>query len=208
MSSADRVFGMFGNNSKVEKSEANSDGDLNVPFGAATTPQFIISAGGIFHSKMSGYEDYAPCLWFELGSARLNTFDSSDHFTGDGRVVSKTTSVCMKYGVWSPILHEYLVTGRPIPEVIIKRLATLHSGFVELQATRYTDSYITTYEQRGDKIFFTFSFVKITDAQIVYDNTGRKLTGINAFEFDYTTTLAGTAPKDLEFMNETEAREG
>ena len=197
--------GMFGKNSKVEKSEANSDGDLNVPFGAARTPQFIIKAESIFHSSMSGYEDYAPCLWFELGSARLNTFDSSDHFTGDGRVVSKTTSVCMKYGVWSPLLHENLVKGYPISQVIIKRLATLNSGFVELQATQYTDAFITTYEQRGDKIFFTFSFGKITDAQIVYDNTGRKVTGINAFEFDYTTTLVNTNPK-TEFMDEVEAR--
>ncbi len=111
-------------------------------------------------------------------------------------------------GVWSPLLHEFLVTGRPISQIIIKRLATLHSGFVELQATQYTDSYITTYEQRGDKIFFTFSFVKITDAQIVYDNTGRKVTGINAFEFDYTSTLSNTAPKELSFMEETEARGG
>lgn len=208
MSSADRIFGMFGSNSKVEKSEANSEENLNVPFGAAATPQYVIKAESIFHSKMSGYEEYAPCLWFELGSSRINTLDSSDHFTGDGRVVSKTTSVCMKYGVWSPLLHEFLVTGRPISQIIIKRLATLHSGFVELQATQYTDSYITTYEQRGDKIFFTFSFVKITDAQIVYDNTGRKVTGINAFEFDYTSTLSNTAPKELSFMEETEARGG
>ena len=53
MSSVDRVFGMFGNNSKVEKSDANSDGDLNVPFGAARPPQYIIKA----ESRLQGDVD-------------------------------------------------------------------------------------------------------------------------------------------------------
>lgn len=194
MSSAGRIFGMFGNNSKVEKGDANSDEGVNGHFGAATTPQYVINAESIFKSHMEGYQQWAPCLWFELGTARINTLDSSDQFTGDGRVVSKTTSVCMKYGSWGPILHEYLATGHPITNIVIKRLATVHSGFVELQATQYTNSYITTYEQRGEKIFFTFSFEKITDAQLVYNNAGVR-EGVSAFEFDYTKALSNTNPK-------------
>ena len=204
MNSVDRVFGMFGSNSKVEKEGPNSDESINVAFGAARTPQYIIGNGkeaSIFASSMLGYETYSPCLWFEMGSARLNTFDSSNHFTGDGRVVAKSVLVCMKYGTWGPELHKYLVMGVRVDQMIIKRVVTLRGSYVEIQATQFTNCYITTYEQRGDKIYFTFSFEKIADAQIQYDNTGQRKTGAVGFEYDYTTVTE----KSLDhapFMNE------
>ncbi len=204
MNSVDRVFGMFGSNSKVEKEGSNGEESLNSSFGAARTPQYIISNGkeaSIFASSMEKYPTYAPCLWFEMGSARLNTIDSSNHFTGDGRVVAKTTLVCMKYGSWGPELHKYLVLGTRLDQLIIKRIVTLRGSYVEVQATRFQTCYITTYEQRGDKIYFTFSFEKIIDAKLQYDNTGQKLGGAVGFEFDYTRAAENSTP-DLGFMNE------
>ncbi len=205
MNSVDRVFGMFGSNSKVEKEGPNSDESVNVAFGAARTPQYIITNGkneSMFTSEMAPpYKDYAPCLWFELGSARLNTLDSSNHFTGDGRVVAKSALVCMKYGTWGPELHKYLVMGIRVDHMIIKRVVTLRGSYVEIQATQFTNCYITTYEQRGDKIYFTFSFEKIADAQIQYDNTGQRKTGAVGFEYDYTT-VTETTLDHAPFMNE------
>ena len=206
MNSVDRVFGMFGSNSKVEKESPNSDESLNVAFGAARTPQYIIGNGNdnsLFTSSMQDYKGYAPCLWFEMGSARLNTIDSSNQFTGDGRVVAKSTLVCMKYGSWGPTLHKYLVMGTLVNRLIIKRIVTLRGSYVEVQATQFEHCFITTYEQRGDKIYFTFAFDKVTDAQIQYDNTGKKLTGAVGFEYDYSSAKQVTSPK-FDFMSETD----
>lgn len=191
MSDSDRVFGMFGSNTMIESNGANGDETGNQIFGAAKTPQYIIKAEGIFHSLMkpvdsSDYTAYAPCLWFELGTSRLATFDSTSFFTGDGRVVAKTTTVCMKYGPWGPALLQYLTCGDIIDDIIIKRLCYVQEKPVELQATTFFRSIVTKYEQRGDKIFFAFAFDEMMDEAAAIDNSGKRQGGVSGFQYSFT----------------------
>ncbi len=191
MSDSDRVFGMFGSNSMIETHSANGDETGNQIFGAAKTPQYVIHGENIFRSCILGYEQFAPCLWYETGTARLATYDSTDAYTADGRIVAKTTTVCMKYGQWGPPLLNHLTTGDAVNVITIKRLNMIVGELVELQSTSFYHSTLTKYEQRGDKIFFAFSFDLMTDETCMYNNEGRKL-GVSGFEFNYTTLYSAS----------------
>jgi len=193
------AFGAFG---KSGKTDANILKNLNTPLVAAASPQVVIKAESIFSSRMEGYKDFAPCLKFNFGTARINTTDSADSLSGNGRVISKPPAVHMKYGVWGPKLQECLTGGTHIEEMVIKRLMTNGGSIVEIQAIQFTDVFITTYIQEDDEILFTFSFAKMIDAQIVYDNTGKKLSGINAYEYDYTQNLLNLNPKADKVIEE------
>jgi len=185
------AFGAFG---KSGKTDANILKNQNTPLVAAASPQIVIKAESIFSSIMEGYEDFAPCLKFNFGTARISTTDSSNSLSGNGRVISKPPAVHMKYGVWGPRLQECLTGGTHIEEMVIKRLMINGGSAVEIQAIQFTDVFITTYIQEDDEILFTFSFAKMLDAQIVYKNSGEKLAGVNAYEYDYTTNYLNHAP--------------
>lgn len=187
MSWSDRVLQwVVKNNSLNKKDIIDRDGGLVIPTTAASTPEYLIKVDNAFSSGILNYDDYAECLWFEIGTARLSSSDASNFFSGDRGVLGKNPSVCMKYTKGAVTIHEYLTGGNCIENIVIKRLARLDMDVQEIQSLSFENCFITTYEQKNNLIFFSFSFTWMADEQSIFKNDGTK-TGTDATSYNFVT---------------------
>lgn len=177
MSLNDRDFRMFAGTARQDMLNKSAESH-NSAVGAAKTAQYVIQCKDLFFSseiepqsgdKVKVNSDYAaPCLWFELGSSRLNTYDTSGELFGDGRIVAKSPIVCMKYGSWAPVIQQYLFEGRSIDELSIYRLQSAEGTARIIQQLNFKTCVVTIYEQFGDSIVFSFSYIVLQDACDVF----------------------------------------
>lgn len=184
MSWSDRVLTWIKNHSLNEKSVVDKEGGFITPTVAASTPEYIIKVDSIFISNIAGYANYVGCQWFETGITKPNSPDPSTFFNGDRGVVGSNTLVCMEYTRGIVTLQEYLTGGNLINQIIIKRLAQSEMDIYERQALTFGNCHITTYEQKSNLVFFSFSYTERSDEIAVFDNQGKK-TGTEAFGFDF-----------------------
>jgi hypothetical protein len=198
------VFKMF-NNSFSAHNGANlfsktADGH-NDPHGAIQAPQYYISSEKIFESDVlkditgDWAKDSVPCLWVEIGLARLVTHDSSGQLTGDGRVVTQDPMVCMKYGTWAPILEARLFEGEAITKIEIRRTSNIAKKVQILQLTKYNVCHIKTFKQAGDTITFTFNYESMGDVSMKYTHDG-SLKGNTAVTYSVKTLKVGDKEDD------------
>ena len=185
MSWSDRVLTWVKNDSLNKRDIVDREGSLITPSSAAQTPEYIIKVGNAFSSDILNYTDYAECLWFEIGTARMSSSDPSNFFAGDRGILGKNPLVCMKYTRGAVAIHEYLAGGNCIENIIIKRLSHLDMEDHEMQAITFKNCFITTYEQKNNLIFFSFSFTKMADELSVFENNGQKKSGSEAFSFSF-----------------------
>ncbi|MDR0677752.1 MAG: hypothetical protein LBF57_03745 [Holosporaceae bacterium] len=165
---------------------------VNASVGGAATPQYMIKCKDFFMSEVDGMDgDSAPCLWIELGAARMVTWDSSGEQSGDGKIITKDPVVCMKAGSWNPVIQQFMYEGKTVTSIAILRLISIHGTKVVIQEITYETDLIKTYQQHGDTITFSFCYVVGTDVIITYDSEGNKL-GQSAVTFD-SNTLKVTA---------------
>jgi hypothetical protein len=183
MNNKNGTSNMLKNNSRRDMLNKSSESH-NSENGGAQTPQYIIQCKEFFGSDIEGFEDNStPCLWIEVGSVRLSTYDSSGELFGDGRIITRDPIVCMKYGSWAPIIQQYMFEGKNIPAISVKRFVSINGTKVIIQELNYDTCLMKTYEQDGDTITFTFCFVAVEDVNIAYDHEGKKL-GNTATKFD------------------------
>ncbi|GHU16791.1 hypothetical protein FACS189472_02650 [Alphaproteobacteria bacterium] len=169
--------------------------DGNKEEGEASTPQFLIVCEEFFEhaiddvSDFEGYgcDNVAPCLWFDIGSARFITHDSSG-VSMDSKVVGTDPTVHMKYGSWGPLIQEQLYSGKNVPAIGIRRLSSINGTKVIVQAIDYEDCMLKTYRQRDDTIEFSFSAETAQDVAIVFDNKGMKRGNLGT-KYNYSTKL-------------------
>ncbi|MDR0581141.1 MAG: hypothetical protein LBG04_03460 [Holosporaceae bacterium] len=175
MSGNNRGFEMFSQTQRPDML-GKSDESLNAPSGASKTPQWVIGTDedtGIFDSDMDGdFAKMAVALWIVFGSARLATYDSSGQQSGDGKIVNRDVTVCMKFGDYGPPLQQWMFSGKKITTITIKRVISVNGTLIVIQELTYGTCVIKTYEQNGDVITFTFAFVTYTDMSLAYDHDG------------------------------------
>lgn len=160
--------------------------------GGAQTPQYIIQCEDFFDSDIDGFEgDATPCLWVEVGSCRLATYDSSGELSGDGRIVTQDPVVCMKYGSWGPIIQQYMWEGKHNEKMSIKRFTNIKGTKIIIQELNYKICLIKTYHQSGDTITFSFCAVEVEDVSIAYDQKDGTKIGNTATQFN-TSSLKVT----------------
>ncbi|MBO6056265.1 MAG: hypothetical protein J6P84_04765 [Alphaproteobacteria bacterium] len=184
MSWSDKVLTWVKNDSLNKKDIADKDGGFVTPTTVTSTPEYLIKVDNVFTSTIVNYEQFAECLWFEIGTARPSPPDPSNFFSGDRGILGKNPLVCMKYTRGATTIQQYLAGGNCIENIIIKRLAHLDMDDQEIQALSFYDCFITTYEQKNNLIFFSFSFTRMADEQAVFNNNGGKK-GNDAFSFDF-----------------------
>jgi hypothetical protein len=158
----------------------------------AQTPQYIIKCPDFFSCDVEGYEDVgAPCYGVRHGASRLITYNSSGQLSGDGKVVTSDTVVCMKYGDWSPIIYQFMREGRTLEAMGIWRFISVEGTKKCIQELNYKQCQIKTYKQYligedMEYIVFSFGYVWVEDACIVYDHAGKSL-GRTATSFNIGT---------------------
>ncbi|MDR3156207.1 MAG: hypothetical protein LBT90_03885 [Holosporaceae bacterium] len=167
------------------------DNEKNTWHGAQT-PQYIIKCADFFSSDLEGFEDDgAPCFGIRHGASRLITYNSSGQLSGDGKILTSDTMVCMKYGDWGPIIYQYMVEGRTLELLNIWRFISVEGTKKCIQELNYKQCQIKTYKQYligedMEYIVFSFGYVWVEDACIVYDHTGKN-TGKVATSFSIGT---------------------
>ncbi|MDR2781826.1 MAG: hypothetical protein LBB21_05250 [Holosporaceae bacterium] len=187
----DRGFGMF-NTTPRQNMVSKSDESLNSNVGGGKTPQYVIICKDIFGSDLGQIDgqdasgDSTPCLWVELGSARLATYDSTGEQSGDGKIVAKDIVICMKYGGWAPTIQQFLYEGKKIDSIVIKRLISINGTLVVIQEVSLETCMFKTYEQSGDTITFSFCYVIITDISKAYGHDGTSLGNVGV-KFNFGT---------------------
>lgn len=156
------------NNHSIDK----YDGSENAYIGAAHTPQYTITNDILFANVGPSESNTAPCLWIDTGSTRLLTYDSSFEVLGDGKVVGQQPVVCMKLGSWVPRIQEALGKSTLLESITTKRIANVNGVSTPLQETIYENCIVSLFRQRGDIIFFSFSYSKLTDRIIIIKSDG------------------------------------
>ena len=184
----DERFDMFGSQGRPA-SLGTSDKGQNDPHGGGHTPQYTITCPDIFGSDLGQIDgndastDTAPIIWVIVGSARLATYDSSGELSGDGRVVCRDIIICMKYGGWAPVIQQYMYEGKKVDKIVIKRLISVNGTLIVIQEITYETCLFKTYEQNGDTITYTFTFVKYIDLSKAYGHDGTAVGNVGV-EFD------------------------
>ncbi|MDR0678315.1 MAG: hypothetical protein LBF44_02135 [Holosporaceae bacterium] len=161
----------------------SSNNSLNTTTSGAKTPQYVIQCPGtdIFTSdlgKIGGKdasEDTAPCLWIEMGAARLATYDTSGQLSGDGKIVSQDPQVLMKYGDWAPVIQQLMYEGKKIEKIVLKRVISIRQTLEVVQEIEYGTCLMKTYRQEGDTINFSFCYVDVTDLSRAFGSDGNLL---------------------------------
>lgn len=187
-SSREAVFGMFGGRDVIERDLLGKNvGGINVPDGAAETPQYLIRSKDIFDSCIDGYDaDSAPCLHVELGYAKKNTNDASGENSGDGRIVARTPLVFMRNGTWVPKLLERMTLNKIIQTIEIMRMQTVEGALKIIRRQEYESCEIVYYKEGLQDLFcFAFSFVYMEYDQDVYDNETHASIGKVAVSYDF-----------------------
>lgn len=192
----DRDFSMFSGTARPHMLDKSTESHNNAMVGAKTA-QYMIQCEQLYFSsaiKEQPADDKvkvnpdtaAPCLWFEVGTSRLNTYDTSGELYGDGRVVAKCPIVCMKYGAWAPVIQEYLYKGMCIDEINIYRLQSAEGTTRIIQQLNFKNSVVTVYEQFGDTIVFSFSYVLLQDVCDIFEfNSKKGRSGVYATTINY-----------------------
>lgn len=177
---ADPDFGIF-NQQKDRMSREHSNEEA-----ASKSAQFLIRCQDLgFSCSIEKFtKDSTPCTWFEIGGARLNTYDSSGELSGDGRMFAKDALVCMKYGSWGPLIQQAMYNGKTILKIDILRLASVETCTEILQELNFENCLIKIYEQSAESIFFAFSFAILRDISNKY-NQDSTLSGAIAAEINY-----------------------
>lgn len=195
--SRERVFSpFFGNGSKSSNMLGKSDNGVNAFRGSAETPQYMIKSENIFDSDVSEdkykyMEQAAPCLNVELGYIRNNTNDSSGENTQDGRLIARTTLVCMRIGQWGPKLQERMFKASKIDQIEIHRVKSVEGTLTAIQIVTYKKCLITEYEQDSDTITFAFSFAVVNDTVNMY-NSNHEALGVISSEYDFEAAFYGS----------------
>lgn len=188
MGTRENIFGMFGGNNFLDRDVMLRDaGGINVPNGAAETPQFMIKSKDLFTSNVDGYvEDSAPCLHVEVGYARKHTYDASGENISDGRLVARTPLVFMRTGSWVPPIIERMTTGKLIEQIEIIRLQMIEGELKQLR-NYFFDCCEIVYFKEGlqDTCCFAFNFVSMEYTYDVYDNASHSKVGQYATNFDF-----------------------
>ncbi|MDR0632419.1 MAG: hypothetical protein LBF54_04270 [Holosporaceae bacterium] len=182
-------FNMFEQTARPANLSTNDKGQ-NDAKGGGHTPQYTITCPDIFGSDLGEIDgndasaDTSPIIWIVLGSARLATYDSSGELSGDGRIVCRDIIICMKYGGWAPVIQQYMYEGKKIDKITVKRLISINGTLIVIQEITYETCLFKTYEQNGDTITFTFTFVKYTDLSKAYGHDGTAIGNVGV-TFDY-----------------------
>ncbi|MDR1334654.1 MAG: hypothetical protein LBJ19_00015 [Holosporaceae bacterium] len=144
----------------------------------AQTPQYMIKCKEFFSCDVEGCEnECAPCYGVQHGASRLITYNSSGQLSGDGQILINDTMVCMKYGDWGPIIYQFMVEGKTLENLSIWRYISVEGTKKCIQELNYKQCQIKTYRQYlegegNEYIVFSFGYVSVEDACIVYDHTG------------------------------------
>lgn len=178
---SDNVFGSFDSTTNILTDSGPSKQQRG-----AESAQCIVKCPDLgFTCNVAGFEtDSTPCIDFEIGGSRLNTYDSSGELNGDGQMSADDAIVYMKYGSWGPLIQQRMYNGNTLSCISIIRLASIEKSNEIVQQIDFENCLIKTYKQKRSFIMFSFSFAILRDTSNKFTHDAQ-LVGAVATEVNY-----------------------
>ncbi len=180
----------------------DSDGDMNPPPSSPSIPEYVIKADNIFKSEISGFEDYAECVYFSGGMLAPSSSTISSYYSGSNGIQSADERIGINITIGMVDILSAFSRGDLIKKIIIKKLASNSGDVLEVIAFEYSDCFVKTFENIKNSVFFTFSFCSLIVAQNIYDVSGKKKQGTAAVEINNRKLLTDTSPEKLPITSD------